>query len=147
MKAIQIQDILKVTGGKLCCQCSEQEVQGVWHDSRECGPGDMFVCIVGVNQDGHKYIPQVIEKGCRTLLVSHTDFIPEDADVNAILVDDTVYARGQLASWYLDSLGIRKIAVTGSVGKTSVRDMIYYVLSEKYNCGQATPKAVMGYAG
>lgn len=136
MKAIQIQDILTATGGELCRQCDEHEIHGVWHDSRECGPGDMFVCIVGENQDGHKYIPQVIEKGCKTLLVSHTDFIPENAEVNAVLVEDTVQAMGKLANWYLNSLGIPKVTVTGSVGKTSVRDMIYYVLSEKYNCGR-----------
>ena len=52
------------------------------------------------------------------------------------MVDDTVYSLGDLAAWYLDSLNVRKVAVTGSVGKTSVRDMIYYVLCEKYNAGR-----------
>ena len=53
-----------------------------------------------------------------------------------ILVDDTIEAMGKIATWYLDSLNIRRAAVTGSVGKTSTRDMIWYVLSEKYNCGR-----------
>ena len=136
MKKTSIEQIAKASGGKLIAAGSEKYITGIRHDSREVCPGDIFVAIKGENQDGHRYIPQVIEKGCAAVLVSDADSCPQDADVSVILVDDTVAAMGTMAAWYLDSLGIRRVAVTGSVGKTSTRDMIYYVLSEKYNCGR-----------
>lgn len=114
-------------------------ITGVKHDSRDCGEGDMFVAIAGVNRDGHEYIPDVVAKGCMTFLVAHTDRWFEQVkkeDITVILAEDTVCAMGELAGWYLSTLDVRRVAVTGSVGKTSVRDMIYYVLSEKYTCGR-----------
>ena len=136
MKKTAIEQIAKASGGTLAVKGSRKFITGIKHDSREVCPGEMFVAVRGENQDGHKYIPQVIGKGCAALLVSRTDEVPEDADVNVILCDDTIEAMGNIAAWYLDSLNIRRAAVTGSVGKTSTRDMIYYVLSEKYNCGR-----------
>ena len=136
MKKTAIEQIAKASGGELITAGSADFITGIRHDSREVCPGDMFVAIVGENQDGHKYIPQVIEKGCAAVLVSDADACPQDADVSVILVEDTIAAMGKIAAWYLDSLGIRRVAVTGSVGKTSTRDMIWYVLSEKYNCGR-----------
>lgn len=136
MKKTAIEQIAKASGGELIAAGSSKFITGIRHDSREVCPGEMFVAIQGEKQDGHKYIPQVIEKGCAAVLISDAKACPKDADLNVILVDDTVAAMGRIASWYLDSLGIRRVAVTGSVGKTSTRDMIWYVLSEKYNCGR-----------
>lgn len=143
MNKITIEEIIRATGGTLINGQNENFITGVKHDSRECGEGDMFVAIKGENQDGHKYIPQVVKNGCKTVLVSHTDGWYDDiadvmpiGNINIISVEDTVYALGQLAAYYLSTLDVLKIAVTGSVGKTSVRDMIYYALSEKYVCGR-----------
>lgn len=143
MEKISIKEILDATGGKLVCGNKNDFILGVKHDSRECGKNDMFVAVKGENQDGHIYIPQVIGKGCRTLLVSkelnNSEYIIDEKyneDVNVIRVEDTIRAMGDLAKYYLSTLDVKKIAVTGSVGKTSVRDMIYYVLSEKYRCGR-----------
>ncbi len=88
----------------------------------------------GENHDGHQYIPAVLEAGASAVMVSHEGAWKDKAEelgVPAIMVDDTVYAMGELAKYYLGTLDIKKVAVTGSVGKTSVRDMTYYVLSEK----------------
>ena len=129
----------KATGGRLIRAGREKHITGVKHDSRQCGAGDMFVAVIGENRDGHAYIPQVADAGCGTVLVSHTDGWQDDIgdrELNIIEVDDTVYAMGQLASWYLDRLDVIRIAVTGSVGKTTTRDMIYYALGEKYSCGR-----------
>ena len=136
MKKTAIEQIVKAAGGTLAAEGSEKFITGIKHDSREVLPGEMFVAIKGENQDGHKYIPQVAEKGCAAVLVSCEDECPADADLSVILVNDTIEAMGKIATWYLDSLNIRRAAVTGSVGKTSPRDMIWYVLSEKYNCGR-----------
>lgn len=137
MKKTSINQILAATGGTLVGKGKSNYITGVKHDSRECGQGDMFVAIVGPNQDGHKFIAQVVNAGCDAILVSNLYKSPLGlSDVNIILVDDTVEAMGDLASWYLNALNIRRVAVTGSVGKTSTRDMIYYVLKQKYQCGR-----------
>lgn len=136
MKQLSIFEIEKATDGRLIRTCDTDHVRGVIHDSRECGPSDMFVCIKGPNRDGHDYLSQVIAEGCKTALISDEKALKDDMDINAILVEDTVEAMGRLAQWYLDSLDIIRIAVTGSVGKTSTRDMIYYTLNESYNCGR-----------
>ncbi len=139
MNRITIEKITEACKGTLIQKGKDEYITGVRHDSRECSSGDMFVAIIGDNQDGHKYIPQVVEKGCTTVLVSHLDgWYDEvkDKGVTVIKAEDTVYALGELAKYYLSTLDVLKIAVTGSVGKTSVRDMIYFVLSEKYVCGR-----------
>ena len=136
MKAMHIREAAAAAGGQLIRTCSEAEITGVRHDSRECGEGDLFVCIKGPNRDGHSFIPQVIEQGCRSLLISDSSFLTEDMDVNAILVEDTVFAMGEMAAAYLQKLDPIRVAVTGSVGKTSTRDMIWYVLKEQFRCGR-----------
>lgn len=140
MRKTSIKQILAATGGALVFGDEDNFISGIKHDSREVKPGDMFVAIAGNNQDGHKYIPQVAAAGASAVLVSHTDGwpeqLPEGTELNIILVGDTIQAMGDLARWYISDLGIKRVAVTGSVGKTSTRDMIYFVLSEKYNCGR-----------
>ena len=144
MRKTTIEEIIAAAGGSLIQRAPGPEAQaitGVKHDSREVEERDMFVAVVGENQDGHRYISQVAARGCRTVLVSHREGWMEELagmgmSINAILVEDTVAAAGRIAKWYLESLNIPRVAVTGSVGKTSTRDMIYYVLSEKYSCGR-----------
>ena len=97
MRVISISEAAEAVDGKIIRTCGETGISGVWHDSRECGAGDMFVCIKGPNRDGHSFIPQVIGQGCYSILISDEDALTDDMQVNAILVEDTVYAMGQLA--------------------------------------------------
>jgi len=139
MKKLSIEEVVKASGGTLIRQCEENFITGVKHDSRECGAGDMFAAIAGENRDGHEFIPELVKSGCRTVMVTHKDGWYEkvkDDSLNIIMVEDVIYALGELAGYYLEKLDIVKVAVTGSVGKTSTRDMIYYALSEKYVCGR-----------
>ena len=139
MNPITVKEIVKATGGTLLMGKPGDVITGVKHDSRECGADDLFTAIIGENQDAHKYIGQVLENGCRAVLVSREgEWLKQAEALGAavVLVEDTVYAMGELAKYYLDTLNVKKIAVTGSVGKTSVRDMIYYVVNEKYRCGR-----------
>ena len=112
MKKTSIEQIAKAAGGTLAAEGSEKFITGIKHDSREIKPGDMFVAVKGENHDGHRFIPQVIEAGCAAVLASDPDQCPADADVSVILVDDTIEAMGNIASWYLDSQKIRCVAVT-----------------------------------
>lgn len=131
-----MQQIETGTGGRLITKIdesfsAEQTVCRICTDSRKAQPGDLFFALIGDNHDAHKYLPQVAEAGCTCAVISDEDACPEG--VTAVLVDDTTKALQQLASWYLDTLDIKKIAVTGSTGKTSTRDLTWYVCSEKYN--------------
>ncbi|SCJ97147.1 UDP-N-acetylmuramoyl-tripeptide--D-alanyl-D-alanine ligase [uncultured Eubacterium sp.] len=135
MNEITIAEIEKATCGTLIAGCRDHRINNVCTDSRKAREGDLFVPIVGEVHDAHKFIPQVIEKGCGALLTAEESAASwEGCDV--VLVEDTTKAIQALASYYLEKLKLKKIAVTGSVGKTSTRDMVYYVLSEKYRTGK-----------
>lgn len=143
MKALTIGEIVQAVRGRLLTGNTEAVVTGVHSDSREVGPQDMFCAVQGEHVDGHDFIPEVLERGCRTLLIFRQEKAPDRQmlaqaglaadDVNVILVADVVDALQDLARYYLSLLHLkRKIAVTGSVGKTSTRDMLYAIASTKY---------------
>ena len=136
MNEITIAEIKEATCGTLMAGCEEHLVGSVCTDSRKAKEGDLFVPIIGEVHDAHKFIPQVIEKGCRALLISEKSAAAALGDCDVILVDDITKALQALAGYYLEKLKLKKIAVTGSVGKTSTRDMVYYILSEKYKTGK-----------
>ena len=139
MKEFTVAEIESAVGGRLAAGSGESTVRGFSIDSREIRPQMMFFAIVGENNDGHDFIEQVIEKGCRTIAVSDESKVSQAADLGAdvILVDDTTKALQALAKYYLNMLPLKKkIGVTGSVGKTSTRDFVYYVASSKYKTGR-----------
>ena len=136
MKTITIEEAAKAAEGHLIRRGERDTVSGVVHDSRECGESDLFVGVKGARTDGHRFLPQAVKQGCGSVLISDESALADDMHINAILVEDTVKAMGKLAAWYLDQLDLIRVAVTGSVGKTSTRDLIYYVLNEKFRCGR-----------
>lgn len=135
MKEITIAEIEKASGGKLISGCIDAKVERVCFDSRKAEPGDLFVPIIGEVHDAHKFIPQVVERGCKSLIVSREDTAETCSGCNVVLVEDTTKAIQAVASYYLKKLNLKTVAVTGSVGKTSTRDMVYAILSEKYVTG------------
>lgn len=122
--------IAEGTGGRLISGSENETVNAICTDSRKAVKGDLFFAIIGDNHDAHKYLPQVAEAGCGCAVISDEDSCPEG--MTAVLVEDTTKALQDLASWYLKQLDIKKIAVTGSTGKTSTRDLTWYVCREKY---------------
>lgn len=137
MKKITIKEILNATDGKLIAGDENAVIYDIKQDSRVCDKGDMFVAFIGEVHDAHKFVKDVLDGECDTVFISDLSCLPEDlTGKNIIQVSDTTYQLGELARWYLDSLNVKKIAVTGSVGKTSTRDIIYYALSKKYKTGK-----------
>ena len=135
MKRYTIGEIAQISGGKVLMGDASYLVTGYAIDSRVAVPGEVFFALKGLETDGHRFIPQVLEKGCNCLVISDESKIPEGAkgDINVVLVDNPLKALQALGVHYLDSLPLKKkIGVTGSVGKTSTRDMAYYVASTKY---------------
>jgi len=104
------------------------EVVGVSTDSRTVRPGDLFFAIRGDNFDGHEYVEDAFAKGACAAVVS------DDAARSGptLVVDDTVDALLNLAAWYRDRFDIPVVAVTGSNGKTTTKDMAAAVLSTKF---------------
>lgn len=135
MESIRIKDLAKAAQARLFGNAA-LSVSSIVIDSRETAPASMFVCIVGENNDGHKYVESAYENGCRVFLMSDVDvvssFMQKHEDVGVILVSDTEEAFRLMAEWYLNSLTVKKIGVTGSVGKTTTKSLVSAVLSEKY---------------
>lgn len=109
----------------------DELVKNVTTDSRQVKEGSVFVAVKGERADGHDYIKKAVEDGAVCAVAEKGRF--EGENLPLIEVEDTVKALGDLAAAYRDEFSVPCVAVTGSVGKTSTRDMIHSVLSEKYN--------------
>ncbi|MBQ9512074.1 MAG: UDP-N-acetylmuramoyl-tripeptide--D-alanyl-D-alanine ligase [Lachnospiraceae bacterium] len=103
---------------------------GVCYDNREVKAGDLFFAFPGETHDGHDYVVDALSRGAVRAVVSHA---VEGADpARLILVKDTIKAYGALAEAYRAQFHIPAVGITGSVGKTTTKDMITAVLSEKF---------------
>lgn len=135
MNRITIGSIQAATDGRLLAGDPAAAVEAVSTDSRTAKAGELFIPIIGENHDAHKFIPMAYENGCRAFLTAREDAARGLEEASVILVEDTTKAMQKLAAWYLKELGLKTVAVTGSVGKTSTRDMVYNILREKYVTG------------
>lgn len=131
MKNMTLENIEKACGGRYIGTEAEKktEVLGVVIDSRQVESGYLFVAIPGEKVDGHKFIPDVFAKGAAAVLSEQQ---LENPAGPYILVESTTKALRDLAEYYRKSLDIKVVGITGSVGKTSTKEMIASVLSEKY---------------
>lgn len=104
-------------------------------DSRTIRPGDLFVAIIGERHDGHRFAFQALEKGAAAVVVNAAwlkDQSPPQHSAALIAVADTLDFLQQLAAWHRRRFDIPVVAVTGSNGKTTTREMIVAILSRKY---------------
>lgn len=106
-----------------------REVSGVVIDSRKVEPGFLFVALKGERVDGHSFIPTVYAKGAACVLCEQP---PEFPTGPFILVESCLQALKSLAEYYRSTLSIPVVGITGSVGKTSTKEMIASVLEQKY---------------
>ena len=136
-------DILKATGAELVCGDGRQRFTGISIDSRTIAADELFVAIRGEVHDGHRFVPDVLGRGVRGLLVDrrHLDALPEAARTAGRLacaaVADTTRALGDLGAFHRNRSRAAVIAVTGSNGKTSTRRMIAAVLSQRFRVLEA----------
>jgi UDP-N-acetylmuramoyl-tripeptide--D-alanyl-D-alanine ligase len=100
------------------------EVTSVDSDSRRAQPGQLFVALPGEKFDGHDYLPQVAALGAAAALVTH----PVKTELPVVEVNDTRLAMGELAAYWRQHLGTSMIAVTGSNGKTTTKEMIAAIM-------------------
>ncbi|MHC3473405.1 UDP-N-acetylmuramoyl-tripeptide--D-alanyl-D-alanine ligase [Streptomyces sp. 7R007] len=127
MIALSLAEIAAVVGGQThdIPDPSVQVTAPVVRDSREVRPGSLFVAFVGERVDGHDFARQVVDAGAVAVLASRPVGVP------AIVVDDVQAALGALARHVVRRLGATLVALTGSAGKTSTKDLIAQVLQRK----------------
>ena len=130
MVPIRVKDVVRATGGRLLCGDAECLVTEVVTDSRQVKEGSLFVPIIGERVDAHRFIPNVMKAGAAASFTSEDDRATERGA--CIYVDDTLAALQKLAGWYRRQFDIPVIGVTGSVGKTTTKEMISAVLETKY---------------
>lgn len=116
-----LKDIFKLIGGNLY---SDVKVNKIKTNSKEISEGDLFIAI----NSGHDYIIDAINNGA-SAVICEKDF---NYDIPKIIVNSTIGSLGKIAKYIRSSYNIPLIAITGSVGKTTTKELIYSILSEKY---------------
>lgn len=130
MSAITLEQAAQWCGGRVAEQYRDVTFCGANNDSRKLTRGQLFVALTGV-RDGHDFIPQAMERGAAAVLCTHC----ED-DIPAIVVEDTRIALGDIARGLRLKLGFRVVGITGSVGKSTTKEMVAAVLAKKYRVGK-----------
>jgi len=129
----KVDEILKATQGRLISGKRDTAARGISIDSRTIKPQEVFLAIKGSNFDGHRFISQAINKGARAIIVqSQRHKLKLSFQIAVIEVKDTVKALGDIAGFHRRKFNIPVIAVTGSNGKTTTKEMISWLLSEKF---------------
>ena len=126
MASISLQQAVLWCGGSIDPKYKDITFQGANIDSRKLQPGQLFVAIKAA-RDGHDFIPGALEKGASAVLCNHAD-----GDYPAIVVEDTRIALGKIAAGFLQSVNAKIVGVTGSVGKSTTKEMIAAVLATQY---------------
>ena len=151
LKKLYIKEVTNAIQGELIQGNENDSVDNVSRDSRETNDSTLFFFLVGENQDGHKFLNDVISKGTKNLVISNKECLKNikneillergDAasskifnfkELNIIHVEDTTKALQSLAKYYLNLVSPKVVGITGSVGKTSTKDMVSQILSSKY---------------
>ncbi|HYS15744.1 MAG TPA: UDP-N-acetylmuramoyl-tripeptide--D-alanyl-D-alanine ligase [Candidatus Binatia bacterium] len=131
MPPFTVQDIVRATRGALVAGDLGVPVTGVAIDSRSLGVGEAFFAIRGYRLDGHAFLAEAASRGAACLVV-HTLHDDVPANVPLVLVEDTTRALGMLAAYHRARFSIPVVAVTGSNGKTTTKELIAGVLGTRW---------------
>lgn len=118
----------QVLGGKLVG--ADVRIEAVASDSRKLVMGDLFVALRGDHFDGYDFVASAAQSGAVAALVNADSYHGEQVTCSLLLVDDTLLALGQLAGWWRKQFDIPVVAITGSNGKTTVKEMLASILRE-----------------
>ena len=126
MGRITLEQAAAWCGGTIDSKYKDITFLGANNDSRKIEKDQLFVALQG-ERDGHDFIPAALEKGAAAVLCTHCD-----GDFPAIVVEDTRIALGQIACGEREKIGMKVVGVTGSVGKSTTKEMIAAILESKY---------------
>lgn len=133
MQGLNIETVVEACHGKLFGLVHETEIKdftGVVIDSRKIEKGNLFIATRGERVDGHSFIADAFRKGCYAVVCEK---LPDKLEGPCILVEDSFVALKEIAKFYRSTLDIKVVGITGSVGKTSTKEVVASVLSEKYS--------------
>ena len=119
--------IKNITGVRLT-----SPITGITTDSRDCKPGDLYIALLGDRRNGHHYLQDVDTMDASAALISEKNS-NQKLNLHEIIVEDTRKALGMIANNWRNIFNIPVIAITGSNGKTSTKELLYHVLKDKYN--------------
>ena len=139
MKKFSTNDLAKIIKAHESPATSDERrfFTAVSTDSRTIKAGDCFFAIAGNNFDGHNYVADALAKGAACAVVNKNANCEKFTGNCVLSVDDTIKALGDFATSYRKTGNFKIIAITGSVGKTTVRQIAYHVLSQHYRVHQA----------
>jgi len=133
---MKVKDILKITDGQLLTGNEDLECENFSKDTRTIQKGDIYIGIKGEKFDGSQFWSQSLDNGADAVIIRNIEIEPEQlgkySNKTIIKVDDTLKALYEIAKYKRSLYNIPIIAVTGSVGKTSTKDVIASVVSQKY---------------
>lgn len=130
---LKVSELLKATQGKLITPGLDTIISAISIDSRTIKPKQAFIAIKGINFDGHTFIDEAIKKGAKAIIAQSPLALSVAAPkIPFIIVKDTVMALADIARFWRNKFNIPIIAVTGSNGKTTTKDMIAHVLSARF---------------
>lgn len=131
MIPVSIEHLVAAVGGELLTGDANQLIKNVTIDSREQEDDALFVPIIGEKTDGHKYVAGALQNGAKALFMqkesNYKDEILElakEAGASVVAVDNTITALQQFAAWYRGQFSVPVVGITGSVGKTTTKEMI-----------------------
>jgi len=132
MKILTIENIVSALGATLVNgdEFKEKEILSVAIDSRKVEKDSLFFAFKGDKVDGHDYIKAAFDNGAAAVVCER---VPEGEEGVCIVVENSLEAIKKLATYYREKLGIKVVGVTGSIGKTTTKEFIATVLSQKYN--------------
>lgn len=131
MGKITLKQAARWCGGQIDPKYENVTFFGANNDSRNLLPGQLFVTLQGL-RDGHDFVPMALERGAGAVLCNHCD-----GDYPAIVVEDTRKALGDIARGERKRIGMKVVGVTGSVGKSTTKEMIACVLEGTYRTGKS----------
>ncbi len=131
MVSFDCAELLSAVDGKLLWGNPDSVFSGITTDSRKVAKDNLFIPLIGEKFDGHDYIEHCFEAGASICLTQKE--IPERKNCSAVMVKDTAKALRDIAAWHRNKFDIPVVGITGSVGKTSTKDMVACVLSKKYD--------------
>ncbi len=133
MKPITVKEIVLATGGTLLWGNEETAISSVCIDNRKVTPDSLFIPLIGERFDAHDFIESALSTGAEVTLTAGADKVNASWGKAAILVADTRLALGALSAYYRKKFSLPLVAITGSVGKTTVKELTYAALSAAKN--------------
>ena len=121
---MKIKDLIDATGAKVLKEINEELDVSISTDTRTIKPGDFYLPLKGVSFDGEKFIDEALNKGAVGAFCT--------GDNGTLKVEDTLEAYLKLANWRRNRLNFKVVAITGSSGKTTTKELVASVLGEKF---------------